>query len=109
MTNFEILTKQDYLKDVVNEWRRGYKGKTGRWYDDEKREIYMKLKALKSPTAEAINKIIGNTSWTELQCHVCEKDCESLVQLESAVDDSVIAICKTCLSNALAQVAQEAG
>lgn len=49
---------------------------------------------------ELIDAAIGNTSWTELRCDVCEEDHGELVEFESG--ERCVGICKNCAGKALA-------
>lgn len=54
------------------------------------------LRALKCPTKEQVDKIIGNTSWTSVFCGHCSEYRPRVVEVGST------AVCEFCLEDALA-------
>ena len=61
------------------------------------------LKKLENPTAEQINEIIGNDSWTENKCTHCGDDCQHLVHFGNEVGYDVIwqRLCIECLTEGI--------
>ena len=69
-----------------------------------KREIHESLVSLGvCPTAEEVNSVIGNTSWTDCRCDECGKQVEKVVQLgqEPDYESSTANICFPCLKKAV--------
>ena len=83
-----------YFSD--NSWRQAIGGKTPR------QEQYELLK--EAHTEDRIAEIIGNSKWTEIVCHECEKDVELVVLLgeEWDYESNTAQICLECLERALA-------
>ena len=79
-----------------------------RWaaqYRDTRRETTEALLALgDAPTPEAVNKIIGNESWTRCTCNECGRDVEAVVQLGEELDceSHTVWICLDCIRLAVA-------
>lgn len=109
-----IITTRDRIRGVAKRWAEQYKVKRGpdaeRWTAIENR-----LAALDVETATAadVKAIIGNDSWTDVNCDVCGKDAGTVVSMErppSYVDpdfppdpDVVACVCRACLVAALAE------
>lgn len=61
---------------------------------------------LETCSAEDINTIIGNDSWTSNKCDECEQDCEVLLELSSYGEHFYI--CAKCLEESLKMLKKEA-
>ncbi len=108
------VTKRSRIEDVANRWRRQYPELS----DDKKplfsvREghqkqpksalkIYRELCILDLSTAteDDVAEIIGNPSWTRLECECCESHVDSLLIIKS-YNDSGVLICGDCLNLAV--------
>jgi hypothetical protein len=102
------LTKENHVASVPARWRRQY-GK-GEWVNDfKKQDIQNKLDAA-IPSKEVYDKIIGNQSWTRLECDSCGKDVEIVVFVKSKASDEYgeSAFCKKCLEEYLKMINQDA-
>lgn len=89
----EVVYKIDHVRDVPRRFPKPY------GY-----EKYDKLQALgESITAEAVNEIMGNTSWTDHKCTECGKDSEKLVRIGEEPDYAAqwVDLCENCLSEAM--------
>ena len=53
---------------------------------------------------ENIDAIIGNDSWTRLECYECGNDCEKLAYIAPVDYDSRVQLCEKCLEKALGMV-----
>ena len=72
----------------------------GRWvaqYPTETDERTVRLKALVTPTAEQIEEIIGNRSWTRIACDCCRSEAELLIGFG---EDYEVKLCARCLTDA---------
>lgn len=100
MTN--VITKRELIERVAQTWREQYYDtNTHRWYDEAKERIYQRLAELQNPTAEAIDAIIGNGSWTSLRCNACHEDREAIYCFDVTGGEYTTYICAECLQNAL--------
>jgi hypothetical protein len=94
-----LVTRQFLVSKVVSRWRDNYYRPMG-WYDDNKREIYEQLIALESPTAEDVNHVIGNGSWTSLVCDSCKQQVDEVVSIDVTGGEYATYICEACLNKA---------
>lgn len=98
-----ITTKQWALSTVAERWKRQY--------PQSHQDIFQKLSALSAVADEdEITKIIGNSSWTRLQCDECGRDVDAYVTIgqEQDYDSSTARICRDCIAKALALFDAEA-
>jgi hypothetical protein len=102
----EIITAQEKLRDVPRQWRKQYEGKpVTKWNNHP--EMTAKLMALKWPfTKDQVDSIIGNTTWTELKCDLCDSDADALARL-SCWETRYIDICLDCLNKAVSRLKRE--
>lgn len=110
-----ITTTRDRIRTVAKRWRETYAGYRG-FEADRKGAIGKQLDALdvETTTADDVTTVIGNDSWTAVQCDVCGKDTGKVVSMErppSYVDpdsppepDVVACVCRACLVAALAEI-----
>ena len=101
----KIIRKADVVAGVPERWRKNYIG----WHDStgSKSKITAALAVLRSHnatfTAEQVDKIIGNSSWTRNECDECGKDYETLVHIGDEPDYEArwVVICRECLNGAI--------
>lgn len=89
-SNYSLVTKT-WMPMLVN-------GKT-------REQIYDELIALgPNPSANTIDTIIGNTSWTHIKCDNCGEDKEIVIQIGQPKDyeSNTVKICVICLDKAIA-------
>ena len=93
----KILTVQELANTAKDRWKRQY-SYNGYWeHANDKKTVYENLVALgENPTPEQINEVIGNNSWTRLECSECNKEVDTVVILSCY--DSDFYICKKCLN-----------
>ena len=96
----KVLTRQELANKAKDRWKTQY-FVNGIWkYDDNKRIVYERLDGLdNNPLPEQVNEVIGNTSWTRLECSECNKEVDLVVVFQDSESDSYI--CKKCLNKAL--------
>ena len=98
-----IVSRSELIKSTPDRWFRQYKNYEYGSSSFRHREKCDELSALKWPfSAEDVNKIIGNDSWTIMKCDECKMDAEELVHLGDEVDyDATYAdVCFECLNKA---------
>lgn len=104
----EIIKRADIVAGVPERWQRTYRTAVdhpGRY--GNKQATMAKLLALEPGfSAETVNAIIGNTSWTELRCDECIEDSPCLISVGDQ-NDRPVSICIDCLKKAVVMV--EAG
>jgi hypothetical protein len=104
----EIITAQEKLRDVPRQWRKQYEGKpVTKWNNHP--EMTAKLMALKWPfTKDQVDSIIGNTTWTELKCDLCDSNVSAISRLSlSYAAKHCIDVCLDCLNKAVIRLKRE--
>ncbi len=101
----KLITQRGLILDVVNCWRSNYPpGKP--WVDADKDIIGKTLAALdlSTVTAEQVNAIIGNGSWTSIRCNECGECVAAAVQVGEPPDyeSATASVCESCLRKAVA-------
>tara|TARA_R100000365_G_C2747338_1_gene77159 strand:+ start:4411 stop:4752 length:342 start_codon:yes stop_codon:yes gene_type:complete len=104
----EIIKKADIVRSAPECFR----AQCAHWpHDTDRMAITEKLLALDldTITAEQVDGIIGNTSWTKNKCDECDQDCEVLARFGPEPDYDVrwFDVCLSCLTQAL-EAAKEA-
>lgn len=92
-----VITADEKAEGAAVEWMNRYCS-LGKWsgaLDSE--AIYKKLKAMSPPTAEKVNEIIGNNSWTTAECTTCGARVDRWLQIR-VESYSAINVCSRCLS-----------
>ena len=98
-----IFTREGRAISAAARWRKQYEpGKT----TPDKEDIHKRLVALSHPTANVVDEIIGNLSWTRCKCDECGKSSNATVELgeEPDYDSHTVEICAECISKALALI-----
>lgn len=97
----KLVTKRDVIKKVAARWHEAYFDEKGRgdYYGEDKPEIYAELLGLHLDTCteDEVTAIIGNDSWTELRCDVCNERQEQV----SVVGCEDTRICAGCTLKAV--------
>ena len=99
----KIITKRDQIKSVLQRWEEQYSEAEYKLWP-ETRKIYAKLKTLDFDVAteEDIAAIIGNDTWTRLDCGECGKSVEAVVHMGEEEDygSLTIFLCESCIGQA---------
>lgn len=99
----KLINRQEKAAGVAAHWRSSYlQGDTWQ-YGIDKEQIYKKLVGLGTdPTADDVDKVIGNPSWTSQYCTNCNKTSENLILIGRVDYDTDSAyICKPCCETSL--------
>lgn len=96
-----IKTKAEVVAGVPLAWERQYADHSG----SEKHVITRLLKSLPAGfTAEEVDEIIGNKTWTRNECSGCGEDSDILVCISDdyydRYDGNIICLCTSCVSKA---------
>lgn len=114
----KTLTKREVIKAVPSRWEKQYwpfkdepqlfSVRNGICEPKSKEQIWKELKALDLETcrAEEVDSIIGNKSWTRLQCDQCREDVDWIYEFgqEPDYESKTAQICSTCLCRAYNQM-----
>lgn len=94
----KIITKQDRILGVSEAWRKQHPVGCKESFEIK----YKKLKALRNLTEKTIALIIGNRSWTRLECTECRLDSDIIIQFDDVpnYETSTVWICLQCLEKA---------
>lgn len=93
----KLISSQGFANIVAKRWlgqypETEYKG-TDKW------SVYENLSSLgDNPSIDKVNEIIGNESWTRINCDNCNLNANSAISF--TIHDSVFWICGDCLINA---------
>ena len=94
-----LITTKSLLRDVVQRWDRQYPPTSAAHH----LEVGNRLRALKRPTKRAVERIIGNDTWTQAgRCNECDTPFSTLVQVgqEPDYDSSTAVLCRACVKQA---------
>ena len=101
-----VITERALIKGVADRWDAQYEKHRGDpdWAD--KFVIGEQLRALNLSrvSAATVEKIIGNSSWTDITCDACRAKVVRAVQFETR-EDSTFTLCPACLEKANREVA----
>lgn len=97
----KVITERDKIREVLARWSNQY----ARYpIGDEKHLVTAGLRTLDLETcsANSVNKIIGNDSWTTLRCNECDENKTAIVEIGQEPDyESMTAyVCKDCIAAA---------
>lgn len=103
----KVITSRDKIKGAISSFIRAW-GDGSYTADNRNRMVGKELRALdpETATAEQVDEIIGNRSWTRLKCNECDKEVEGLVCIgeEPDYDSQTAFVCFACLREAFDMV-----
>jgi hypothetical protein len=103
----ELITKRYKIDVVADRWKHQYYDISRGWTQTLRgstENVYRRLKELpQGATEEQVAGIIGNRSWTKLQCDECGKAVSAVVQVGAPPDyeSSTAWLCLDCLHQAV--------
>ncbi len=101
----EAFTERDVIRGVPKRWRAQYPENKG-----DKHAIWVALKRLdlETCTAADVDAVIGNGSWTRIDCDGCGNKVDTAVTVgqEPDYDSSTATICAVCLQQAVEALAK---
>lgn len=104
-----IITTRSLIREVADRWAFQYPPSVCRGNHPDKFETYKKLLILDKETAtpQDLVDIIGNSSWTSLQCDECSQDVEAVIELgeEPGWESRTARICPSCMRKAFQELA----
>ena len=102
-----LIRRSDIIAAAPKRWAEQY-GKGHYAADPKKQDITRALAALDLGTinADAVDAIIGNTSWTANECDVCHKNCDVLMHFgdEPDYEAQYAHVCGDCLRAAVHKI-----
>lgn len=100
----QLITREGLAREAPDRWREQYQG----WEDDKiKMDILRQLDAAaKAPSfnADLVDCIIGNKSWTTVECDACGRkglDRAVIVGQEMDYGSRTATLCEACCREAL--------
>lgn len=104
---YSIIKRSDIVARVPERWAKQYKGYVDngdRWDKGPTTKALLDLKP--GFSAEEVDTIIGNDSWTKNCCDECGKDCDVLLRMgqEPDYDARWLDLCERCLREGLFQL-----
>lgn len=100
----KVIAQRQRIEQVAASWENTYRKGTV-YYTEEKADKLKRLKALdlSTATAQEVNEIIGNASWTDIKCDDCGKAVTKVIQLgeEPDLESYTANICQDCLDRAV--------
>lgn len=93
----KLVTRQILANGVTERWLRQYPKKD--YEGCEKWIIYERLVSLgDNPNPDDVNKVIGNNSWTSIECDICGRSVDKAIEADVSGYDSHI--CFNCIDKA---------
>ena len=111
----KIITRKGLASTAAKRWKDQFfhRLNTGLWYatswGKSKEQIYNELVALgDDPAADAVDKAIGNDSWTSCKCDECNQEVEWVIRVgeEPDYESNTAHLCGTCIKK-LTKLAKE--
>lgn len=99
-----IILRQQIVDRAPERWAKAYAGHG----DTDKTAKTLALAKLVAPIQAAdVDRIIGNTSWTDCPCDLCKKTSEVLIRVGDEPDYEArwLDICPACIAHLSAVVA----
>jgi hypothetical protein len=116
MNEPRLITSRDLIRQLPERWKNQYDGPHGNKYWDTvlqgrknnltTAQIYNKLTSLdlKTVSRAEVDEIIGNDSWTLIQCTECLKHVEKVVHFNdppNSIEGIGADICRDCFNKAV--------
>ena len=99
----KVFTERALIRSTPGRWASQYSGVDVKFHAD-KLEITRQLAALDTETASAelVNAIIGNSSWTTLRCDECNKYVKAAIEVGEPPDyeSATAMLCLPCITKA---------
>ena len=94
----ELITERSRIKSVAQRWDAVYGPDFRHLVGGSSKEISVTLHALNlnKVSANTVNKIIGNDTWTVLMCSECNAKVKKVVVFYGPYDYHAHQICESC-------------
>ena len=97
-------------RGVADRWREQYYKADGTWVRTSIGDSEEKYNALcdlgPTPTPQQVADVIGNKSWSYLDCSGCHGDFEAVVEIDEHQD---FTLCESCIREAAEAIARTKG
>jgi hypothetical protein len=96
------ITRKSRSKEAATNWYKQYR-KYNDFENTDKGRIYTELVNLgKNPNPDDVDRIIGNSSWTNCRCSECNKYVEEVIQVgeEPDYESHTAYLCLECIEKA---------
>lgn len=104
-----VDTEKEAIRSAPKRWADQYRNYKDRGDKFDKSPKTEKLLALSEPySAEEINEIIGNDSWTSVRCDECRKQSKAVASFDINAGEYTHSICRDCLISAVMAVDEAA-
>jgi len=104
------LTREDRARTAAERWQQQYCLPARGWTQPPFGNPEQKHRALvrlgENPTPDDVDRVIGNDSWTRLECDVCETSAQALVVIELLYERRPTALCGRCAGQAVHAICQ---
>ena len=103
----KVVERRDVLRTVAARYRSQYPESRVLAGGKRSEDTLRAIDALDPERAsrEDFDKAIGNKSWTELNCNICDRDSDVLVSIPREYD-SPVAVCAECAAGVLEMLAK---
>lgn len=108
MTPPYVVSRASRAAEAAEQWKNQYHADGSGWNTIKigrpSQDIWADLKALgSSPDPDDVDRVIGNTCWTEARCDQCGKTHDRVVVVGQSedYDSSTAQLCRECLVEAL--------
>jgi len=99
----DIIKRDDVISNAPNRWAEQYSAP--HWIHSDKMIIKEKLlKLAENFTKSDVDKIIGNSSWTQLICDECRNDVEAVLCMDVNSGEYVHYICESCMIEGIKKI-----
>lgn len=97
-----LITRQIKANDVVKSWSLQYPSSHKCW-ENKQATLKVLIGLGANPNPDAVDRIIGNGSWTRTECHECNDTNVDVVEIGQRLDheSSTANVCKKCLNKAI--------
>lgn len=108
-----LVTRRDVIASVPDRWKAQYchGGRWGSVLGGNGYDFYARMLALDPATVtrSQYDEIIGNRSWTSLQCDHCGDDVDEAVQFSHRYADDDLTLCFACIEKAASRSLRNPG
>ncbi len=108
MSDPVLITQRMVIRELAKRWRKQYPN--GGYHDFKHVQGELDKLDLETVSAQEVNRLIGNDSWTSLTCDACDKEVLAVVQVgqEPDYESRTASLCAECLGRAVgAMIIQE--